>query len=274
MHAALLLAAVLAFGDVTSRSPSIDGEAVRSALEMRAGDEAQAWDLEIDDGTATGEVRVRLRRDDAHIDRTFVLAGEDTDGRSRELAAALALVIEQHAEAHPAHVTARDRKPPSKGMPPQGWLTLGGRVAAGAPADPDGGATLRGGVLWGRRHVQPIAQLATVHARANELRIDGVRAGVGVAGGAALGAWWVGGAAIPQLSWLRARDRRTVDDLGLVTEITALAQWRGRGALVGMRLGVDVATPPVRARGASDHLRLGIVRFVAGIEVGFTLPSR
>lgn len=271
VHAALLLASVLALGEVVSRASAIDGEAVRDALEVRGGDEARTWDLAIDDGSATGEVRVALTRGDERIDRTFVLAAEDEDGRNRELAAALALVIEQHAAENPAPGRTRPSKDDAT---PQGWLALGGRLGVGSPADPDGGATLRGGALWGRRHVQPIAQVASVHARAGDLRIDGVRTGVGIAFGTPIRAWWIGGAAIPQLSWLRARDRRTDDDVGLVTEITGLAQWRARRFIAGLRLGVDVTTPPVRARGRSEHLRLGIVRFVAAVEVGFTLPWR
>ncbi len=277
MSAALLLASVLALGDVTSTSTSIDGDAVRSALEVRAGDEGRRWDLEIADGTATGEVHVVLRRGDERIERAFVVAAEDVDGRSRELAAALALVIEQHAAENPAATSVRsepplDRTPPPS--PPQGWLAFGGRIGVGSPADPDGGATLRGGVLWGRRILQPIAQLATVHARAGDLRLDGLRTGVGLALGGAAGPFWLGGAAIPQVAWLRARDEVKDDDVGLVTEITALAQWRSRGALVGLRLGLDLATPPTRVRGTDDRLRLGLVRFVAGLEVGFTIGPR
>lgn len=273
VHAALLLASVLALGDVTSRAAAIDAEAVRTALEVRSA-EARAWDLEIEDGGATGEVRVVLTRGDERIRRSFVLAAEDEAGRSRELAAALALVIEQHAAERPAKRVKRDRARPGEPAPPEGWIAFGGRFGAGSPADPDGGATVRGGASWGRRIVQPIAQLATVHARAGNLQLDGFRTGVGVALGRAFGPWWVGGAAIPQLSWLRARDRVARDDVGLFTEITALAQWRRERLLAALRLGLDLATPPVRARGTHDHLRLGAVRFVLGVEVGFTLPRR
>lgn len=289
MHAALLLAAILALGEVTSRASSIDAAAVRTALELRAPD-AAAWDVAIEDGAKPGEVRARLQRGDESIERSFVLAASDTDGRSRELAAALALVIEQHEQREDPPAPDPDPDPtppptpepstqpppaePQSKQPVQGWLAIGARVGAGSPADPDGGVTLRGGLFWGRRHVQPIASFGTVHARRGNLKLDGLRTGVGVAGGVPLGPWWIGGSVIPQLSWLRARDRVPDDDVGLTTEIAALGQWRGRGLLVGLRLGVDVNTPPVRARGTQQHLRLGPVRFVLGIEVGFTLAPR
>jgi len=272
----------LRLGGVVSRSADVDGGAVDAALAIRAGDEAAAWTIEIEDAGAS-EVRVQLRHTSGReVQRTYTLAGTTVEERSRELAAALALVLEQQrTEAASGRGRARTRgaaeTPPASSGPvaPAGWIAGGVRLGAGRPADVDGGATVRGGVWWGRRILQPMAQIASVHARSGGLRVDGVRVGVGLGAGAPWRQWWFGGAVLTQLAWTRARDRGADGRIGSSTEITGLAQWRAHsGLFAAARLGVDVTAPPLRARGDAERLRLGPVRAVLGVEVGLSLPWR
>ncbi|MFO0634847.1 MAG: hypothetical protein U0168_18545 [Nannocystaceae bacterium] len=145
-------------------------------------------------------------------------------------------------------------------------------MAAGRPAHVTGGPSVRGGVAW--RHVQVLGSLATVHARRGDLAIDGFRLGAGAAFGAPLGRWWLGGDVVPHLQWLVARDRGRDRGVSSVTELAGLATVEHRGLMVALRAGVELTAPPVRAAGEGDALRLGTLRFLAGVELGLRLPPR
>lgn len=269
------LALVLSLGGVTSRSPEIDAVAVQGALEIRAGERARSWTIDLEAG-AGGEVHARLRDvDGRELQRTYVLSGTTDEERSRELAAALALVLEREASAAVAAAPPRKvaPKPVVSVATTAGWIAVGGRLALGGGPTSDGGATLRGGLSWGRRILQPLAYLGSLHARRGALALDGVRAGAGLAVGSPWRAWWFGGSVVPGLVWARARDRARDDAIGSLTEFAALTQWRGRrGLFLAARVGLDVAAPALRAVGRADTLRVGQVRFVAGLEVGLVLP--
>lgn len=279
MLAIAALSLVLLLGGVESRAPAVDSQATSDALKIRVGERASAWTITIDPGATESEVHAHMRHDAGReLERSFTLSGETQEERSRELAAALALVIEQHATdtSPPPRRDPDPPKPPQRPQPPEGWLAIGGRASAGSPADPDGGITLRGGALWGRRILQPIASFGTAHARRESLRVDGVRIGAGVALGSPIpGApVWLGGAIVPQAAWTLARGRGRASTWSSVTELTALAQLRTHGVLVGLRIGVELAGPPLDAKNGADHLRLGTARFVAGLEIGVLLPTK
>ena len=216
------------------------------------------------------------------LDRSFELHGETVEERSRELAAALALVIEQHAtDTSPPPPREPPPKPPPKPpqgpAPPEGWLAVGGRTSVGSPADPEGGVTLRGGATWGRRILQPIATIGSSHARRESLRVDGLRVGAGLALGAPIprSPVWIGGAAVPQVAWTVARGRGRATGWTSVTELGALVQLRLRGVLlVGLRVGVELAAPPlIRAqRRRPPALRNRAVR--RGLELGVLLHTK
>lgn len=266
----LALAFVLGLGDVRVRSDAVDARATQRALLVRAGESADAWRIEVDDGSTTGEVRATLRhRAGREVQRSFVLASTTTEERSRELAAALALVIEQQAPIE------ADAKPPTLEAAvrdPIGWLAVGARMAVGRPPDVDGGATLRGGARW--RYVQVVGSWASVHARRETLAVDGVRVGGGAAFGGSVGPWWIGGEVLPQLQWLFVRDRGRARGVTATTELAALAQLRTHGVWLGLRAGLELATPSVRLLGSEDALRFGRARFMLGVEIGLELPPQ
>lgn len=272
----LALVLVLVMGGVESRTSVVDGPATRAALRIRVGERASAWTITVEPGSTAKQVRVHMRHDAGReLEQSFALQGQSTEERSRELAAALALVIEQHAtDTSPTSPKRHDRVAPAAA--PEGWLAVGGRVAVGHPPDPDGGVTLRGGVLWGRRIVQPIGSFATAHARRDTLRVDGVRFGAGVAIGSPIpgSPVWLGGAVLPQAAWTVARGRGRAGGWSSVTELAALAQLRVRPLLVGLRVGVELAAPPLKLEDRGAALRFGAARLVIGLEVGVLLPPR
>ncbi len=265
--AGLAIALVLALGAVRSRDASVDGPAVERALAIRSGRDTAAWTIDIE-GRGERRVHVTMRhRNGRIVRRDYVLEATTAEERSRELAAGIALALEQEAPA------GEGADGPSVAAPIGGWVAAGLRLGAGRP-DADGGVSLRAGMLWGRRHVQPIVHLGSVHARAAALRVDGVRVGLGLAGGAPWRQWWFGAAVIPQLAHMVARGGpRTARSLASSTEITALAQWRSPvGVLVAARLGTDIQAPSLRAVGRRDSVRLAPVRLLVGVEVGLVLP--
>jgi hypothetical protein len=273
------LALVLAMGPVESRTSAVDADATARALRIRVGERADAWTIELDDGAARGEVHARMRRAArSELSQSFALHGATVEERSRELAAAIALVIEQHATdtsqgtATAPHAAGKE----DAAAPPEGWIALGGRLSAGHPADPEGGVTVRGGATWGRRIVQPLALLGTMHARRDELHVDGVRMGLGVAIGRAIPRTplWLGGTAVPEVAWTHARGRGRASGWSSVTEVGVLAQVRTRVLLVGVRLGIELAAPPLHASDRGTDLRFGVLRFGFGLEIGMLLHAR
>ncbi len=276
----LALVLVLVMGGVESRTRVVDAAATSAALRIRVGERASAWTIAVEPGSTAKQVRVHMRHAAGReLEQSFALQGASTEERSRELAAALALVIEQHAtDASPTEprrkATRRHRTGTTQA--PEGWLAVGARIGAGHPPDPDGGVTLRGGVLWGGRILQPIGSFATAHARHDSLRVDGVRFGAGIAIGSPIpqSPVWVGGSILPQAAWTLARGRGRDGGWSSVTELAGLAQVRTRPVLVGLRVGVEIAAPAIAAKDRMAELRFGNVRMLIGLEVGVLLPLR
>jgi hypothetical protein len=276
-----LLVLVLATAPaVTSTSERFDAAATAAALEVRLGRRADDWEITVADELEgdNAVVQLRSKRGDDVV-RTFVVTGETTEDRSRELAAALALVIEEFLPPEPA---LPPPEPPPKPQPPppeprkrpEGWLAVGGRVGLGQPIDLDAGPTLRGGALWGRRIVQPIVSVAWSRSRERGLTLDGIRFGAGLALGSDLPGTplWLGGAVVPHALLAFARDTDRDRGWSSATEISALLQVRARWFYGGLRVGAEVTEPPLRAQGTDASLRWGHLRLVVGLELGLRLP--
>ncbi len=278
--AVVVAAAWVAGAVVSATTATIDPAGTEVALRVRLGQRVDRWQIAVHDGDTPGVVRVELQQGPSQtISRTVQLRGTTIEDRSRELAVALALVIEQESPgvASPPRTDPPPRSRVESAAPvaPTGWLAVAGRVAMGRPPDPDGGLGLRGGVTWGREFVQPLAVLGWTHAQRDGLRIDGVRFGVGVAAGApfARGAFWAGGSVVPQFAWATARDRTRTSGASSTTEVAALLQARWPAWLLGLRLGAEVTAPPLRAIGERGRLRLGTLRFLVGLELGFRMAE-
>jgi len=282
VFAPVLVLVLAAAPAVTSTSDRFDAEATAAALELRLARRADDWRIAVADDVDGQHVVVQLHSGAGEdVQRTFFVTGETTEERSRELAAALALVIEQYLPpapepGPPPKPTPKPQPPPPPTRkPPQGWLAVGGRVGVGRPANLDAGATLRGGVVWGRRIVQPIVSVAWSRSEKRGLTLDGIRFGAGVAFGAELPGTplWLGGAVVPHAMWAIARHTESDREWTSATELAALLQVRARWFYGGLRVGAEITEPPLRARGTDVALRWGHVRLLVGLEIGLTLPG-
>jgi hypothetical protein len=260
---------------VSVDAPEIDAEAVRRGLEVRLGETSRGWEIEISSTHRYEQLYARLRSPAGReIHRAIVLEGVDTEERSRELASALALIMDEHVE--PQETDAPQPGPAPQPTSVSGWVAIGPRFGLGPPTSlhGDGGLAARGGAWLANEHVQPIAALSWSRSRRGELVLDGLRMGAGVAFGSALleRRLWLGAGVVPHAMWTRAADRRAVASWRSSTELAGLLQVRGRWWLLAARTGLDLTLPPVRARGVDATLRWGAARFVFGIEFGLVLP--
>ena len=258
----------------------VEPQAVQQALELRVGEDWQRWTVDVDDGTRPEELLVKLRDDTGRIHtRALTLEGSTVDERSRELAASLALLVEQLAHAPapaeppapPPPVEPRARVSGFVAVGPRGALNLSRQAAI------DGGVSLVGGAWLGRDHVQPLVELAWAHSRRGELRVDALRLGAGLLGGGAAGPrgrLWGGAGALVRAQWAQATAAATVDGWWASPALVGAIQYRGRMLVLGAWLGTDLVLPPLRARGDSHTLRWAMVRPMATLHVGLRLPRR
>jgi hypothetical protein len=265
--------------EVTSDAMDLDPTATREGLAVRLGAQADGWTVDVhDDPTAPTAVLVRMRPPAGEpVERSVVLAGTTAEERSRELAAELALVIEQHGReraAPPAEAPAKPT-PPEPAPPPRshrGFVAVAGRVGAGLSrqVDPDAGIDLRGGAYLVREHVVPMLSVGWSRSSAGPLVFDAVRFGAGAAFGAPLsrGRLWLGAGVLPQAMWAQARERVEAAAWWSSTEVSLQLHVRLRGFLLLLRTGVDLTFPPAVARGSDGRIRWGPVRFAAGVGIG------
>lgn len=264
---AALAAAPDPTGIVSADGGVVDPALVEQGLRARLGEGLDGWRIDIGDG-AEGELTIDLVRPDAtRVRRRLHPEGSTVEDRSRELAAALAIIVGQW------HAPPADHQPAGVPRPRMFALSVGPRLGLGAPPAPDLGGTVVAAWWVAREHLQPRVQGAWSASWNGELLLHAARVGGGLAAGSplGLGRLWLGGVVIPQAVWLQARDRRTVSTWSFGAEAGVLAQVRGSKAFFGLRTGVDLLAPPVAASGVRDHLRWGSFRYIVAFEVGLRL---
>lgn len=231
------------------------------------------------------EVEVSLRAPDGRGHRRRLpLAGPTVEDRSRELAASLALLIEQWDDlpvaerpfgdpsidpaADPAPTVDTPRAPRD---PPRAraWLGLGPRLEL-ARSPPEGGIDLLLGAWLLREHLQPLLSLGWGATARAGLSLHTLRFGAGVAAGSPLarGRLWLGAHAVVHALWARAHDRRSETLWASSSELGGTLQVRGARWHVGLRTGLDLALPELRVRGDRARLRRGPVQWVLGVSFG------
>lgn len=280
--ASLAALALLAPPSLDLRARAIDPAATEAGLRSRVAD-LDDWELHVRDSAAPGSVQVELRGPDGRTQRRRVaLDGVTPEDRSRELAASLALLIEQWDEqpttpatttpattTHPPTTTSPPRQAPTPTPPPpiRGWLGLGPRLELGRSLV-EAGLDVHGGAWLLREHLQPLASLGWSRAARDGLSLDTLRLGLGLAAGAPLrdGRLWLGGHALAHGSWTRAHDARSATTWATSSELGGLLQIRWPRWLIGLRSGVDLALPPLRARGDHARLQRGPAQFVVGLQ--------
>jgi len=291
--AALAVLALLSPPTLDLRARAIDPVATEAGLRSRVTN-LDDWQVSVADSSTPREVEVVLRSPDGRSQRRRIaLDGTTPEDRSRELAASLALLIEQwddppangasHPPSSPTPPTAtsptvpdqpaaQPSTPPAAPAKPRGWLGLGPRLELGRSlVEP--GIDVHGGVWLLREHLQPLASLGWSIAARDGLALNSFRLGLGLAAGAPLattgsgpGRLWLGAHALAHGSITVAHDARNETTAASSTELGGLLQLRWPRWLIGLRSGVDLALPPLRARGDHARLQRGPAQFVLGVQ--------
>lgn len=256
----------------------IDPSATAAGLRARVGP-LEDWSITVRDSTVFGEVDVSLRSPDGRtLERQIALTGASHEDRSRELAASLALVIEQwddpQPEPQPEPPPGAPPQPPPVAPPPQkpsvrGWLGVGPRLEL-VGTRPEAGVDLQGGAWLLGEHLQPLLSVGWSRVAKQDLSLQTVRFGAGLAAGAPLaaGRLWLGAHGVAHAAWTRVHDQRTETVWGTSTELGGLLQVRGRRWLLGLRTGVDLAFPQLRTRGRIERLTRGPAQWTIGLTFG------
>jgi hypothetical protein len=279
--ARVALGALLTFAPGESPSlrlaaEGLDEVALESGVRVRVGNRIDGWDIEVRATELRGTYQIELREPE-HSEpelRVVSLVGETDEDRSRELAATLALIIMEAPDPMHDPQLEADREPvPEPRFVPRAVLSLEGHVGLGPPRhlDMDLGAGLGAGVWLARHHLQPRLRAWWSHSSAEDLRVDGVSVGAGLAGGAPIGRWWIGLLALPTFKWTRGIDRKPAVALSGGGELTAMVQVRRPRWVLGLRSGIETTFRPVLIRGSNDVIRWGPVRWVLVLELGVGL---
>jgi hypothetical protein len=263
---------------------AIDTQVTTQGLRARVAD-LDDWTITVGDAAtdaATQElaVEVWLRAPDGSDHRRRLpLAGTTTEDRSRELAASLALLIEQWDERSPSPPPAPSsaRVPDTRAPGPmpaaapraRAWLGLGPRLELGRSLL-EGGLDVQGGAWLLREHLQPLASLGWSASASAGLSLHTLRLGLGLAAGAPLprSRMWLGAHALAHGAWTTANDRRNASTWASSSELGALMQIRWPRWQVGVRTGVDLALPPLKVKGDHARLQRGPAQFVLAVQIG------
>ena len=253
-----------------------DLDAAQAGVDARLGDSAEGWSAVVESSDSGARVRLTSPEGET-LERDVELPSEDPDARGRELAAAIAVIIETYeppAEPEPEPPPVEPPPPPPPKHQPRGWLGLGGRVGGGPPTAVhlDGGLTLAGGAWLVRDHVQPVAEVGWAASRSDTLKVDAARLQLGALfGGSVLrGHLWLGAGALGGAVGGFARAEQRASGWSGTVAIPLAIQGRVSMFMIEAHAGPQLLLPPLRFRGADRLLRWGLVRFFAGIRVGVT----
>ncbi len=255
----------------------IDRAATTRGLQARVG-ALEGWTIVVRDTAAANVVKVALRSPDGRQQqRRVALTGTTDEDRSRELAASLALVVEQWDDpqpskpppSRPARTTPAVKPTPAPAPAVRGWLGLGPRLGIGRTLA-EGGLDLQGGAWLLRQHLQPLASLGWSATGRDGLGLHTLRFGLGLAVGAPLlgGRLWLGGHALAHAAWTRVHDSRSAHVWSSSDDLGALVQYRSGRFVAGVRTGVELSLPQLRARGNLARLDRGPLLWFLGLSFG------
>lgn len=238
-------------GQVTGSSRWIDPSATERGIRVRS-ERADEWSVTVTDlAEDYPHVQVIMRDPEGNeIERDVELKDATVEGRSRELAAIVALVIEEAPAADPPEPrkTAKSQKPESDdelASERTWWLGGGPRLELGPPrlVTASGGLDARGG-MWFGQHFQALADVGW-HASRQVASLNAIRVGAGLAAGTSLPArrLWLGGGLMPGLEVVVARGTRVRTTALFATDVFGIAQLRIKQAVLGLRTGITLNLP-------------------------------
>jgi len=255
--------------DLHGAQTQLDLEAIRRGVETRLGPRAEDWHIGLErDGPSRLRVTLSPPSGSTFI-RSIELAGDD-DARARQVAAELALLIDQHAVA-PAAASV------SRGAPrldaPRAFIAagfgLGGNFASEVALDTRLGVA--GGGYVAGQHLVPWASVEWSRSSEAPLSVDALRANVGLAAGspAIRDLLWFGGlvrgGVVIAYARERGRDRATAATIAAAAAVHI--RWRRLwGAL---EFGPELTLPPLRFVGSEATFRWDPVRFAVNLRLGF-----
>lgn len=279
MPVALAILAALAVAPVEVGTDLVDAARTEAGLRARVGDDLDLWHIAVTPTSSAGTVSVVVTGPDGSERRRPIgLQGLTAEDRSRELAASLALLMEQPGDRPaPEHQPGLpepplEEPPPRKPIALRGWFALGPRLEAGSGLRVEAGPDMMGGLYLLREHVQPIVSVGLAGGTRDGIAVLHTRFGAGAAFGAPVGArerLWLGAHVLGHAMWVRAEERAVDTTWTSSTEVGGLLQYRGRrGFFIGLRSGVDLTLPTYSIRGTRGDLRRGAARFVLGLTFG------
>jgi hypothetical protein len=250
--------------DLDLAAEGLDPAAVEAGLRARVGEVVDDWSIRVVH-EGEDEYRVVLRRRGTRADRrTVTLVGPSREDRSRELAAILAVILDEDPQSS---------EPASSEAPPlYGFVAVDTQLTIGRPRDPDPGygLGLTGGAWLLGDHLQPRARVGWQHGWAGALEVHQVQLGLGLAAGAPIRArYWIGVLALPTVEWTQARQIQAASVWAGGAELSLLGQARWGPLIAGLRTGVDLSFPATRAAGTREEIRWGHLRWLLAFELGF-----
>ncbi|MDC0667719.1 hypothetical protein [Nannocystis radixulma] len=287
MPLVLAILAALVAAPVEVGTDAVDPVRLEAGLRARTGDELDAWRVVVTPTATPGTVQVAVAGPDGlSRGRTIALQGQTVEDRSRELAASVALLMDQPPDPRPSQPELPpDQQLPGPELPPEqpeappsssrpalrGWLGLGPRVEVGTSLRYEAGLDLLGGLWLARERVQPLFSVGFSGGARSGISVLHARFGAGAAFGAPLGARqriWLGGHVLGHAMYLHAAEASTDSTWLSSTEVGGLLQYRGRRLFLGLRTGVDLTLPSALVHGTRDDVRRGNVRWCFGLMFG------
>lgn len=250
-------------------SAVVEAEAFERGLAARVGEDLADWGVEVADVGEANAVEVTLRRPDGSVEtRRFELSPGDPEATSRELAASVALIIDEYEP--PAEPADEPDPPPPEPPARRGFVAIHGRVGLGSPTDLDAGGGLLGGAWLVREHLQPRFGVSWSISTRGPLTLQALRFGPELGAGlpVADARLWLGGKVAARAVAVWAAASQTDSTWVFSPAGGPLMQVRWSRVFVELSADAELHLRPVAARGDGRSLRWGILRFAAAAGFG------
>lgn len=278
MFGAILCLALLGVPPTVEAPPAVvDVDAAKEGIAARVGPRADGWTVVVGPSETGAAVVTMTAPDGWVLDRQVTLDAADPQGRARQLAGAVAVVIDNYEprSVSTPDTPAPESEPVAPPSNPAGFIALGGQLSTGPATRSDiaAGVSISGGTWLLHEHVMPMVDLGWRRAVAGSLTVDGLNIDGGVAFGAPVlrGHVWVGGGIIGGALGGFARDSQAGSAWSAHLAVPAIVQARIGPVFAQFHAGAEMTLPPLHFLGDRSSLRWGHLRATFGIRFGFLL---